>query len=80
MIENREIKINVLPLIFVPNKILNSLCKIIIILIHKKFHRDGISQYIEGINNNPRKVLSQFNEKIFVEGSKELNKFVIIFN
>lgn len=50
------------------------------ILIHKKCQREGINQYKEGINSKPRNVLNQFNEKIFVEGSKELNKFVIIFN
>jgi hypothetical protein len=44
--------------------------------------REGINQNIKGKNKIPNKVLNQFNErlKIFVEGSKIENKFIIIFS
>ena len=82
IIENNEIKINVLPLeLILPIKILNSLCKVIIILIQIKVKREGINQYIEGIIKMPIKVLNQFRESLkLVVGSKEENKFAIIFN
>jgi len=80
MIENKEIKISVIPFIL-PIKILNSICKIEVILIHTKFNREGINQNIEGINNRPKIVLNQFNDKLRKDnGSNELNKFAIIFN
>jgi hypothetical protein len=82
IIANKDTKIKVLPLIlFALIRVLNSLCKVIMILIHNRFIREGISQYIEGISINPNKVLIQFNLILkLVVGSKELNKFVIIFN
>jgi hypothetical protein len=82
IIVNKEIKIKVLPKCpVVPRSILNSLCKLIIILFQIILYREGINQYIDGINNRPRKVLNQFNDKlkIFVEGSNTENRFVIIF-
>jgi hypothetical protein len=65
-----------------PNKVLNSLNKVIKIVFHKILIREGINQYEYGININPINVLNQFNEKlkIVVEGSKTENKLVIIFN
>lgn len=45
------------------------------------FNREGINQNIEGMTNNAIMLLSQFNEKLkLVLGSKEENRFVIIFN
>jgi hypothetical protein len=43
--------------------------------------REGINQNNKGKNKIPRKVLNQLRdkEKIFVEGSKIENKFIIIF-
>lgn len=82
MIENNEIKINVIPLIvlFLINT-LNSLWSVDVILIHKKFHRDGINQNIDGISIIPNTVLNQFKEiPDLVDGSNDENKFVIIFN
>lgn len=80
--EKRDTNIKVLPLILkFLIKILYSLCKVIIILIHKIFNREGISQNIEGIIKIPIKDLNQFNDKLkFVAGSKEENKLAIIFN
>jgi len=50
-------------------------------LFHIILYREGINQYINGIKNNPRIILIQFNDKlkIVVEGSKTENKFVITF-
>lgn len=44
-------------------------------------YREGISQYTEGINNNPNDVLIQFKEKLKMlgKGSNSENKFVITF-
>lgn len=44
--------------------------------------REGINQYIIGKNIIPNIVLSQLRDKlkIFVEGSKIENKFIIIFS
>lgn len=83
IIPNIEIKIKVVPWAPVsPIKTLNSLCNVWVILFQIIKYRDGINQYIEGINNSPIKVLNQFNDKlkILVDGSKTENKFVIIFN
>lgn len=82
IILNKEIKINVDPLILLlAIKTLNSLCKVLIILIQIIFIRDGINQNILGNKSKPKKVLNQFKFKLkFVEGSKELNRLVIIFN
>lgn len=80
---NKEIKINVLPLCPVgPNKVLNSLWRVIKILFQIIWYRDGINQKEQGINKRPIKVLNQFNDrlKIVVEGSNTENKLVIIFN
>lgn len=77
---NKLIKINVLPLAALLRRTLNSLCKVIIILIHNIFNRDGINQNLTGIRNKPIKDLNQFKAKILVEGSKEENKFAIIFS
>lgn len=80
---NKEIKMNVLPLCPEgPNKVLNSLCKVIKIFLHNKLNREGRNQKEHGIIIIPIKVLNQFKErlKIVVEGSKTENKFVIIFN
>ena len=45
------------------------------------FIREGRNQNIMGKNKIPKNELSQFNDKlkIFVEGSKIENKFIIIF-
>lgn len=83
MNENSEIKIKVLPLwLKVPNKVLNSVCKVLIILIQININRDGINQKEIGIISNPKNVLIQFNDKlkILVDGSNVENKLVIIFN
>ena len=82
-IENNEIKIRVLPLLilFVPIRVLNSLCNVYIIVFHKIKCRVGINQNLIGINIIPINVLIQLNDKfkILVDGSKTENKFVIIF-
>lgn len=82
IIENKEINTKVDPFILVVFKrILNSLCKVKVIFIHKIWYREGINQYIEGIINNPRNVLSQFKEEPrLVAGSNVEKRFVIIFN
>lgn len=80
--ENREMKIKVLPFILlIFNRILNSLCKVDVILIHIKLIREGTNQNILGRNINPRRVLDQFSDKfVLVAGSNVENRFVIIFN
>lgn len=82
IMENNEIKINVLPLYGEFIRILNSMCSLLIISIHKRFNRDGINQNIDGINIKPINVLVQFNDKLKVEvaGSNTENRLVIIFN
>ena len=79
---NKEINIKVVPLkLLGPISILNSLCNVIKILFQKIFNRDGINQKIIGKNKIPKIELIQFRDKlkIFVEGSKIENKFIIIF-
>jgi hypothetical protein len=51
-------------------------------LFQKIFNREGKNQNIIGKNKIPKNELNQFNDKlkIFVEGSKIENKFIIIFN
>lgn len=50
-------------------------------LIQIIVNRDGINQYIDGIIKIPIRDLNQFRDKWkFVVGSKEENKFAIIFN
>ena len=81
--ENNEIKIKVDPLWPEgPNNVLNSLCKVKIILFHKIWCREGINQYVVGINNSPINTLIQLilKLKILDEGSNTENKLVIIFN
>lgn len=75
-------KINELPwLFFIFIKILNSLCKVLIILYHINWNREGINQNNIGINKNPNIVLSQFKGKYkVVIGSNTENKLVIIFS
>lgn len=84
IIENKEIKINELPLLIFlyPIKVLNSLWSADKILFHKIKCREGIIHMEVGINNNPKKVLVQFNERLpmLVDGSNTENKLVIIFN
>jgi len=65
----------------IPNKVLNSKCKIKKILFQNIEIREGRNQNIIGKNIIPNIVLNQFKEKlkIFVEGSKIENKFIIIF-
>lgn len=78
--ENSEIKINVVPFILlILSKILNSLCRVEVILIHIKLIREGINQNIVGKKIKPSIDLNQFNEKfVLVEGSNVENRFVII--
>jgi hypothetical protein len=79
---NSEININVVPLyLWIPNRVLNSLCRVIKILFQKIFNREGKNQNIIGKNRIPKKELNQFRDKlkIFVEGSKIENRFIIIF-
>lgn len=78
--ENKEIKIKVLPLILLLRRILNSLWRVVDVLIQSMFHRDGINQNIGGIKRSPNIVLNQFNEKILEDGSNELNKLAITFS
>lgn len=61
---------------------MNSLWRVNKILFQKIWYREGINQYIDGIIKIPKKVLSQFNDKLKIleEGSNTENKFVIIFN
>lgn len=83
IIENNEINKKVLPwCLFSPNKVLNSLFNVKVILFHKIWYREGINQKVIGINIIPKIVLIQFNEKfiIVVEGSNTENKLVIIFS
>lgn len=78
--KKREIKIKVLPFAEFLSKILNSLWRVNEILIHKKFQREGINQYIEGIKRIPKIVLSQLSDRSLEEGSNLLNRLVIIFS
>lgn len=79
--KNSEINIKVDPLnLLIPNSVLNSLCKVIKILFHINEIREWKIQNIGGKNNIPNNVLNQFKDKfkIFVEGSKIENRFIII--
>lgn len=81
--EKREINIKVVPLnLEIPNKVLNSKCNVKKILFQNIKFRDGRNQNNIGKNIIPNIVLSQFKEKLkmFVEGSKIENKFIIIFS
>lgn len=65
----------------VPNKVLNSKWRVVVIFDHIRVHREGIAQKSEGINNIPRKVESQFkgSDKTVDVGSNTENRLVIIF-
>jgi len=81
--EKSEIKRNVVPgCLLGPRIVLNSLCKVIMIVFHINKIREGIIQNGIGIISNPRIVLVQLNDKLKmdVEGSKVENRLVIIFN
>ena len=78
--ENNETKINVPPLEAGPRSVLNSLCRVRVILIQMKFNRDGISQNDEGIMIRQSRLLIQLIDRFqFEEGSKDENRFIIIF-
>lgn len=79
---NNEMNTNVLPFTeLLPIRVLNSRCRVTIILFHRKENRDGINQNDAGININPRVVLSQLKEVLNdVEGSNDENRLVIIFS
>lgn len=66
----------------IPSKVLNSKCRVKKILFQNIELREGKNQNNMGKNRIPNIVLVQFKEKlkIFVEGSKIENKFIIIFN
>ncbi len=51
-------------------------------VFHIKLNREGMIQYKAGINRRPKKVLSQFKDRLnnVVDGSNTENKLVIIFN
>jgi predicted sulfurtransferase len=79
---NKEINIKVVPLkLLTPIKILNSLCNVKKIFCQKIIFREGINQKVNGKNKIPKRVLNQLKEidRMFVEGSKIENKFIIIF-
>lgn len=81
--ENNEINMKVLPLwLNGPRSVLNSLCKVLIIIFQITIYREGINQKAIGIMITALKVLIQLIDKfrIFVEGSKVEKRFVIIFN
>lgn len=83
IIENKLINRNVLPLnLLFPKRFLNSLCKVKVIIVHKKVIRDGINQKDSGKIIKPKNVLSQFKDKLKIDddGSNTENKFIIIFN
>jgi hypothetical protein len=58
------------------------LCRVEKIVFQKIIEREGKNQKIIGKNKIPKNELIQFNDKlkIFVEGSKIENKFIIIFS
>lgn len=81
--ENAEIKIRVLPFIpVVPNRVLNSLCRVLVIRFHNTVIRVGINQNIIGIMIIAIIVDNQLIDKlnIDVDGSNTENRFVITFN
>lgn len=78
--KNKEIIIRFIPLkFFIGIMVLISLLIKIINLVQIQFKRDGINQNVLGIKVIINKILNQFNDKILVDGSKDENKFVIIF-
>ena len=79
--EKIEIKTIVPPGLVCPNKVLNSLCKVFIKLVHINDHRDGIVQYRYGISIRPKNVDSQLRERLKIDdkGSNLENRLVIIF-
>lgn len=63
IIVNRLIKIKALPLKpEFPIRVLNSFCRVVMIIFHKNIIRLGISQNDRGIIKNPIKDLNQFKE------------------
>lgn len=79
--ENNDTKISVLPLEFFPRRILNSLWSVFTIKFQIILSRDGINQNTGGIKIKPINLLIQFNDKLkLVDGSKDENRFAIIFN
>lgn len=81
--ENKEMNRKVLPLLalFSPKRVLNSLCSFVNNVFHSSGYREGINHILIGIRVNPRKVLSQFKDRLrlLVDGSNTENKFLIIF-
>lgn len=78
--KNNEINKSIFFLSFIFNKIFNSLLRIDNVLIHSILIRDGINHMDMGIIKNPSVVLVQLSEnKGSDEGSKDENRFVIIF-
>lgn len=65
-----------------PNKVLNSLWSVDVILLQTREYREGNSQYAEGNKRIPKKVLNQLRDRfiILLEGSKTEKRFVITFN
>lgn len=65
-----------------PNKVLNSLWSVDVILLQIREYREGKSQYAEGNKRIPKKVLNQLRDRfiILLEGSKTEKRFVITFN
>lgn len=82
--ENNDTNKKVLPLLifFPPSKVLNSLCSFVNSVFHRVEYRDGINHILVGISSSPRKVLTQFKDKLkfLVDGSNTENRFLIIFN
>jgi hypothetical protein len=83
IIVNREMNMNVLPLCWAgPNRVLNSLCRVSMVLFHITVCREGVSQNMGGTRISPINVLVQFRDifKILDEGSNTENRFLIIFS
>jgi hypothetical protein len=79
--ENSEMNINVLPFLFSPSSVLNSLCKFVINIFQIMVCRDGINQILVGMIIIPKNVLVQLIERfmILVDGSNTENRLLIIF-
>lgn len=80
MRENTEMKINLLPDLFDPISVLNSLCNVVMIVFHSQFIRDGMNHMVDGKISITIAVLVQFIDQKFVLGSNVENRFVIIFS
>jgi hypothetical protein len=79
--QNSEMNISVLPFLFSPSNVLNSLCKFVINVFQIMVCRDGINQILVGIIIIPRNVLAQLIERfmILVDGSNTENRLLVIF-